>query len=136
MLSRIIVVTGATGNQGTGVVLALLASDKIYHVRALTRDVNSSRAKNLLDECSRKVEPNRLSLVSGHPYEQSSLRSAFADAYGVIAVTSEIYNGKVLVAKVEMAHEIEAGRNMVPAAKESGVKHFVFSRLLQAAEHG
>lgn len=129
MPSRIIVVTGATGNQGTGVVLALLASDKNYHVRALTHDVNSSRAKKLLDGCSGKAEPNRLNLVSGHAYDQSSLRSAFAGAYGVFAVTSEVYHGKVLVAEAEMAHEIEAGRNMVLAAKESGVKHFVFSSL-------
>jgi hypothetical protein len=28
-----------------------------------------------------------------------------------------------------MAHEIEAGRNLVLASKEAGVKHFVFSSL-------
>ncbi|KAF4955649.1 hypothetical protein FSARC_11797 [Fusarium sarcochroum] len=126
---RIIVVTGATGNQGSGVVRALLASEENWHIRALTRDVNSSWAKALVDELPRDAEAGRLSLVQGHAYDPSSLRSAFARAHGVFAVTSEIYPGKVLVEEAEMAHEIEAGRNMVFAAKEAGVKHFVFSSL-------
>lgn len=126
---RTIVVTGATGNQGGGVVRALLASDKDWHIRALTRDVSSSRAKALLDEYPQDVETGRLSLASGHIYDPISLRSAFAGAHGVFAVTSEIYHGKVLVEEAEMAHEIEGGRNMVLAAKEAGIKHFVFSSL-------
>lgn len=126
---RTIVVIGATGHQGGGVVRALLASDQDWHIRALTRDVSSSRAKALLDEYSRDVEVGRLSLVPGHVYDQSSLRSAFAGAYGVFAITAETYPGRVLVEEAEMAHEIEAGRNMVLAAKETGVEHFVFSSL-------
>ncbi|KAF4472334.1 cinnamoyl- reductase [Fusarium albosuccineum] len=126
---RTIVVIGATGHQGGGVVRALLASDQEWHIRALTRDISSSRAKALLDEHSRDVEAGRLSLVPGHVYDPSSLRSAFAGAYGVFAITAETYPGRVLVEEAEMAHEIEAGRNMVLAAKETGVEHFVFSSL-------
>lgn len=131
---RTIVVTGATGNQGGGVVRALLASDKDWHIRALTRDVNSSRAKALLDDCSRDVAAGRLSLVAGHVYEPISLQSAFSGAYGIFAITSETYPGRVLVEEVEMAHEVEAGRNMVLAAKEAGVEHFVFSSLPDMAK--
>ncbi|KAM0542541.1 hypothetical protein ACHAPJ_012749 [Fusarium lateritium] len=127
--TRTIVVTGATGNQGGGVVRALLASDNDWHIRALTRDVNSSRAKAVLDEHSQDAAAGRLSLVSGHAYDPSSLRAAFAGAYGIFAVTSEIYHGKLLIEEAEMAHEIESGRNMVLAAKEAGVQHFVFSSL-------
>lgn len=126
---RTIVVVGATGNQGGGVVRALLASDKGWYIRALTKDVSSSKAKALFDECSREAEAGRLTLVQGHVYDLSSLRSAFAGAYGVFAITSEVYPGKVLIEEAEMAHEIEAGRNMVSAAKETGVEHFVFSSL-------
>lgn len=131
---RTVVVTGATGNQGGGVVGALLASDKGWQVRALTQDVSSPRAKALLDECSRDVEAGRLTLVQGHFYDLRSLRSAFAGAYGVFAITSEIYPGKALVEEAEMTHEIEAGSNMVSAAKEAGVKHFVFSSLPDMAK--
>lgn len=126
---RTIVVTGATGNQGKGTVRALLASGEDWHIRALTRDVSSPWAKALLDEFSQEVEAGRLSFAQGHAYDPSSLRSAFAGAYGVFAVTSEICPGRILVEEAEMAHEIEAGHNIVLAAKEAGVKHFVFSSL-------
>lgn len=126
---RTIVVTGATGNQGGGVVRALLASDKNWHIRGLTQDVNSPRAKALLDECSRDAKTDRLTLVRGNIYDMSSLLSVFSGAYGVFAVTSEVYSGRILVEEAEMAHELEAGRNLVSAAKESGVEHFVFSSL-------
>jgi nucleoside-diphosphate-sugar epimerase len=128
-IPQTIVVTGGTGNQGKGTVHALLASGEDWHIRALTRDVSSPWAKALLDECSNEVEAGRLSLAQGHAYDPSSLRSAFAGAYGVFAVTWESLPGRILVDESEMAHEIEAGRNIVLAAKEAGVKHFVFSSL-------
>ena len=126
---RIIVVIGATGNQGGGVARALLASDQGWHVRASTQDVTSSRAKAFIDECSSYVDAGRLTLVQGNVYDPSSLQSAFSGAYGVFAITSHGYAGRVLVNEGEMTHEIEAGRNMVMAAKECGVEHFVFSSL-------
>ncbi|WXC44464.1 hypothetical protein QX201_004198 [Fusarium graminearum] len=61
--------------------------------------------------------------------DEGCIRSTFVGAYGVFAATSEIYPGKVLIEEAEMAHEIRAGRNIVLAAKEAGVKHFVFSSL-------
>ena len=120
---RIIVVIGATGNQGGGVARALLASDQGWHVRASTQDVTSSRAKAFIDECSSYVDAGRLTLVQGNVYDPSSLQSAFSGAYGVFAITSHGYAGRVLVNEGEMTHEIEAGRNMVMAAKECGVEH-------------
>lgn len=126
---RTIVVTGATGNQGKGVIRALLAADEDWNIRALTRNVSSSWAKALLDEFSDNVKAERLSLVQGSTYDHDSIRSAFVGAYGVFAATSEIYPGKVLIEEAEMAHEIETGRNIVLASKEAGVKHFIFSSL-------
>jgi nucleoside-diphosphate-sugar epimerase len=128
-ISRTIVVTGATGNQGKGTIRALLASGENWHIRALVRDLTSPWAKALRDEYSYDVEAGRLSFVKGNAYDPSSLRSAFAGAYGVFAVTWESATGRVLVEEAEMAHEIEAGRNIVFASKEAGVKHFVFSSL-------
>jgi nucleoside-diphosphate-sugar epimerase len=125
---RTIVVVGATGNQGGGVVRSLLKSTTaLWHVRALTRDPSSTRSQSFLS--ANQTSDNRLTLVSGHVYDKSSLVSAFTGAYGVFAVTSERYPFKKLEKEEEMKHEIEAGRNLVEAAKECNVKHFVFSTL-------
>ncbi|KAF6781719.1 cinnamoyl-CoA reductase, partial [Colletotrichum musicola] len=124
---RTIVVVGATGNQGGGVVRALLSSSSSdWHVRALTRDPTSPKAKALVDEHHTHASSGRLVLVQGHVYDRDSLRSAFAGAHGVFAITAEVCLGRTVVEEADMAHEIEAGRNMVAAAEEAGVAHFVF----------
>ncbi|KAF4989057.1 hypothetical protein FGRMN_9387 [Fusarium graminum] len=118
------VVTGATGNQGGGVVRALLASNQNWHVRALTRDVTSSRAQSLFNELSQEVQAGRLEIYQGDPSDLNSLVAAFTGAYGVFAVTQDVTTGNAVVNE-----QLEAGRNMVLAAKETRVKHFVFSSL-------
>lgn len=127
---RIVVVVGATGNQGVGVVRALLTSETAdgspWFVRALTRDPNSAKAKRLLAKS--QTTDKHFALVAGHVYDKSSLLDAFAGAYGVFGLTSESYPGRHLE-KEEMKHEIEAGRNIILAANECGVQHFVFSSL-------
>lgn len=128
---RIIVVVGATGNQGAGVARALLDSETAdgnpWFVRALTRDPNSAKAKRFLAD--NQTADNRLALVAGHVYDKSSLQDAFAGAYGVFGLTSESFPGRILEREEEMQHEIEAGRNIILAAKACGIKHFVFSSL-------
>lgn len=125
---RIVVVVGATG---VGVVRALLASETAdgspWFVCALTRDPNSTKPKRFL--ANNQTTDNRLALVAGHVYDKGSLQDAFAGAYGVFSLTSESYPGRLLERDEEMQHEIEAGRNITLAAKECGVKHFVFSSL-------
>ncbi|KAF5676553.1 cinnamoyl reductase [Fusarium heterosporum] len=122
--TRNIVVTGATGNQGGGVVRALLASNQDWHVRALTRDLTSSRAQSLSNEFSQEILAGRLELYQGDASDLNSLVAAFTGAHGVFAVTQDVTTGNTVVNE-----QVEAGRNMVLAAKETGVKHFVFSSL-------
>lgn len=128
---HVIVVVGATGNQGAGVIQALLASRTpdggLWHVRGVTRDPNSPKANEFLAD--HQTSDNRLSLISGDAYNQGSLQVAFAGAYGVFAMTSETHTGRLLEKDEDMKHEIEAGQNMVLAAENCGVKHFVFSSL-------
>src|SRR5574339_1240495 len=77
---KIIAVLGATGAQGGGLVRAILA-DKSgeFTARALTRDVNSDKAKSLKNLGAEVVA------VDIDNYE--SLKKAFTGAYGVFAVT-------------------------------------------------
>jgi uncharacterized protein YbjT (DUF2867 family) len=123
---RAIVVLGATGHQGGGVVRELLKS-KSWTVRAGTRSPTSAKAQKLLNE--EQTDDGRLELVAVHTYDVESLRNAFRGAYGVFAVTSEAHSDKPLVNEEDMLHEIESGRKMVQAAKDCGVQHFVFSSL-------
>ncbi|KAK1758794.1 hypothetical protein QBC47DRAFT_293289 [Echria macrotheca] len=123
---QVIVVLGATGHQGGGVVRALLKS-KSWIVRAGTRKPGSSKAQKLLNE--EGTEDGRLELVVADVYDIETLRKAFVGAYGVFAITSESHPHKEIVDEEEMQHEIEAGRNLVLAAKECNVQHFVFSSL-------
>jgi uncharacterized protein YbjT (DUF2867 family) len=123
---KVIVVLGATGHQGGGVVRELLKSNS-WTVRAGTRSPASAKAQKFLSE--EQTDDDRLVLVSVHTYDVESLRNAFRGAYGVFAVTSEAYSDKQLLSEEDMLHEIESGRKMIQAAKDCGVEHFVFSSL-------
>jgi uncharacterized protein YbjT (DUF2867 family) len=72
---KIITVLGATGAQGGGLVRAIL-NDKNseFSVRAVTRNVNSDKAKALADMGAE--------LVAADVDDGTSLRKAFDGAYG------------------------------------------------------
>ncbi len=112
---KIIAVLGATGAQGGGLVRAIL-NDKSseFSVRALTRDVNSPKAKAFADMGAEVVA------VDIDNYE--SIRSAFTNAYGVYAVTFfwEHFSAEKEIAQIA---------SIAKAAKETAVKHIVWSTL-------
>ncbi|KAH7254464.1 hypothetical protein B0J15DRAFT_512727 [Fusarium solani] len=125
--ARTIVVLGATGNQGRGVVRALLQkTSPAFHVRAVTRDIEGSSAKRLVSEFG---STDRLRLVKGDVYDGPSLHSAFKDAYGVFAVTQNRIAGGTVDTEDDMKHELQAGRNIVDAAEACKIQHFVMSSL-------
>jgi uncharacterized protein YbjT (DUF2867 family) len=110
---KIIAVLGATGAQGGGLVRAILA-DKSgeFTARALTRDVNSDKAKAL---AKLGVE-----VVKADIDNYDSLKSAFAVAYGVYAVT--FFWDHFLPEK-----ETAEAKQIAKAAKEANVKHIIWS---------
>lgn len=120
-MSQLIVVFGATGNQGQSVVSALLASD--YKVRALTRNPGGNAGKALQEKGCEvvKVELD----------DASSVQSAVAGAYGVFAVT----NFWAMLAEngnkpdLAFAREVAQGKAIGDACKKEGVKHLVYSGL-------
>ncbi|KAK7726229.1 hypothetical protein SLS63_007743 [Diaporthe eres] len=123
---RVIAVLGATGNQGRGVVKALLDSPHNFQVRAITRDPASQAAQDLLALVSHH---EGLRLVRGDVYDTASLLGAFEGAHGVFAMTQNHISGKMFDKEEDLRHELEAGRNIVDAARGAGVGHFVFSSL-------
>lgn len=112
---KVIAVLGATGAQGSGLVRAILNdSTGEFTARALTRDVNSDKAKALADMGAEVVAVN----IDNH----ESLKKAFEGAYGVYAVTFfwEHFSPEKETAQVA---------SIAKAAKENDVQHVVWSTL-------
>ena len=112
---RVIAVVGATGAQGGGLVRAIL-NDKNgpFTARAITRKVNSDKAKVLVDAGAE--------VVAADLDDVKSLRQAFEGAHGVFCVTNFWEHFKP-------EKEISQARNMAEAAKDAGVKHVIWSTL-------
>ncbi len=112
---RIISVVGATGAQGGGLVRAILADKSgLFKVRAITRDVNSDKAKTL---AALGAE-----LVAANIDDNESLKRAFAGAHGAYCVT-------FFWAHMSPEKELAEARAMAQAAKQSGVQHVIWSTL-------
>jgi uncharacterized protein YbjT (DUF2867 family) len=112
---KIIAVVGATGAQGGGLVRAIM-KDKggEFTARALTRDVNSGKAKAL---AALGAE-----VVAADIDDVESLKKAFAGAYGAYCVT-------FFWAHFSPEKEIAEARRLAEAAKQAGVQHVIWSTL-------
>ncbi len=112
---KIIAVVGATGAQGGGLVRAIL-NDKNgpFAVRAITRDVNSDKAKALAEAGAE--------VVAADIDDVKSLKKAFEGAHGAFCVT-------FFWAHLKPEKELSQARNMAQAAKDAGVKHVIWSTL-------
>src|SRR5258707_8148863 len=106
---KLIAVIGATGQQGGAVVRALQAQGQ-FRVRALTR--HPGKHRGLADEVVEVVEADL--------DRPETLEAAFAGAHGVFLVTNFWEAG---------TDELMQATAAVRAAKEAGVKHFVWSTL-------
>jgi uncharacterized protein YbjT (DUF2867 family) len=103
---KMIAVVGATGHQGGAVVRALQANGQ-FKSRALTR--NPAKHPQLADE-----------VVEADLSKPETLKAAFADAHGVFLVTNFNEPG---------TDEHKQARAAIRAAKDAGVKHFIWSTL-------
>ncbi|MBB5774940.1 NmrA/HSCARG family protein [Nonomuraea jabiensis] len=107
----LILVAGATGNQGGAVVDALLEHSDQWRVRALTRDPSGAPGKAL---AARGVE-----IVAGDMADKESLKQALKGAYGVFGVQNSRTAG--------LKGEVQQGITLVDAARAAGVEHFVYA---------
>jgi uncharacterized protein YbjT (DUF2867 family) len=103
---KLIAVVGATGQQGGAAVRALHAGNQ-FKVRALTR--NPAKHRELADE-----------VIQADLNRPETLTAAFEGAHGVFLVTNF---------REEGTDEAEQATAAVRAAKDKGVKHFVWSTL-------
>src|SRR2546429_8326656 len=103
---KLIAVIGATGQQGGGVVRALQAHGQ-FKVRALTRSPDKNR--ELAEE-----------VVEADLDKPETVKAAFEGAHGVFLVTNFQEAG---------SNELKQATAAIRAAKDAGVKHFVWSTL-------
>lgn len=112
---KIIAVVGATGSQGGGLVRAILKDpNSEFRVRAVTRDTNSEKARQLAQLGAE--------VVSADLDDPQSLMKAFRDSYGVYCVT-------FFWDHFSPEKELAGARSMAIAAKECGVAHAIWSTL-------
>jgi uncharacterized protein YbjT (DUF2867 family) len=112
---RIIAVAGATGAQGGGLVRAILSDPQGgFSARALTRDVNSDKAKALAKLGAQ--------VVAADVDDLESLKRAFQGAYGAYCVT-------FFWAHFSPEKELAEATNMAQAAKSAGIEHVIWSTL-------
>ncbi|MBD2120424.1 NmrA/HSCARG family protein [Trichocoleus sp. FACHB-262] len=106
---RLILVTGATGNQGSAIARHLLQRGN-FKVRALVRDPNKPAAQAL--------QQAGAELAVGDLNDRASLERALQGAYGVFSL--QIFQDGVDT-------EIRQGKAVADAASSAGIQHFVYS---------
>ncbi len=112
---KIIAVVGATGAQGGGLARSILQdANSPFALRALTRDVNSDKAKALAAQGAE--------VVAVDVDDPASLKAAFEGAYGAFCVT-------FFWEHFSPEKELQHARNMAEAAKAAGLEHVIWSTL-------
>jgi uncharacterized protein YbjT (DUF2867 family) len=122
-MSKLLVVIGATGQQGGSVVNAVLDDaqlSKEYSIRGTTRDPSQASAQAL---AKKGVE-----VVKADVEDAASLKKAFEGAYVVFANTVTIYDGHT------HEHEVSHGRALADAAVSAGVQYYIYSTLPNAGK--
>ena len=114
MTERLVLVTGATGNQGGAVTDALLA--KGHRVRAITRKLDGASAARL--------RGLGVEVVAGSFGASASLEAAAAGVDAVFALSTPFEGGTDT--------EIAQGKALADAAQAAGVPHLVYASVSDA----
>jgi uncharacterized protein YbjT (DUF2867 family) len=116
-MSKILAVFGATGQQGGSVIDYVLNDPELsqkYKVRAITRFVNSEKARQLKE----KVE-----VVQGDVLNRASLETALTGVHTVFAMTTFSFGPDGLEV------EYKSGKTIADVAVEKGAEYIIFSTL-------
>ncbi|KAH8666064.1 hypothetical protein BGZ61DRAFT_498513 [Ilyonectria robusta] len=121
--TKLVTVYGATGAQGGSVVRSLLRDQSgIFKVRAISRNPES--------EGARALAAAGAELIKADGFKKEELLSAFAGSWGVFVNTN---SDDPAVGQKNGPSETDIGKDVVEAAVEVGVKHFVYSGLASAS---
>lgn len=125
-MTKVLLITGATGKQGGSVIDALLDLDtdgSQFEILAVTRDTSSKAAKRLIT----KSNNGNITLVQGNLGDVPAL---FAEAKGVCGERPiwGVYSVQAsLGPRVTIEGEVAQGKALIDNAIEAGIRHFVYS---------
>jgi len=111
---RIVLISGATGQQGGATARAL--AGKGFKIRALTRNPDSDAA--------RALAATGVELVKGELDDEASLKAALAGAWGAYAVQNTWTAG--------VEGEEAQGHRFAKVARAAGVQHYVYASVASA----
>jgi uncharacterized protein YbjT (DUF2867 family) len=119
-MSRAILITSATGKQGTATIDALLKANADFEILALTRNAQSASAQKL------KAKSPKVKLITGHLNNVEDVFQKAAQAtklpiWGVFSVQVAIGDGAT------PESEEKQGKALIDASIAHGVKHLVYS---------
>ncbi|RYP61687.1 hypothetical protein DL771_010038 [Monosporascus sp. 5C6A] len=120
-MSKVILVTGATGKQGGAVINALInRKDPDFVILAVTRDVNSASAKRVASRSP------LITMVQGNLDDVPTLFKDAQEAcnrpiWGVYSVQVSMGKG------ITVESEISQGKALIDMAIRAGVTHFVYN---------
>lgn len=121
IMYKLVVVVGATGRQGGGVVNAFL-EDCTFKVRGITRNPDSKR--------SQELAAKGVDMVQADLNDEVSLDRAFTGAHAIFAVTDYYEHFFPYGKDVAIETETRYGINMAKAAaKISGLERYLWSTL-------
>jgi len=128
--NTVVAVTMATSRQGMGVVKELSKTNK-YHIRAITRNIKTSKAIEL-------ETLNNVELVKGDLMDAESLNKAFEGADVIFGNTTPTKGWKLFRGSIVRSYEIEQGFNLINQVKiayEKGqLNNFIFSSISKAKD--
>src|SRR5437016_14149877 len=116
-MSRTILITGVTGNQGGAVAQALQGNG--FRLCGLTRKPESERAA--------AMARHAVDVIKGDLDDEATLRRALAGAWGVFGVQNSWEAG--------VEREEAQGKRLATLAREAGVEHYVFTSVGSAHKH-
>jgi len=120
MAKKIITVFGATGAQGGSLAKAILNdANNEFAVRAVTRNINSDKAKQLAQLGAQ--------VVAGDVDDAASVEKALEGAYGAYFITF-FWN------HFSAEKETEQAKTFANAAKKAGINHAIWSTLEDTRE--
>ena len=121
-MSKVLVVFGATGNQGGSIVDYVLNDptlSKEFKVRAITRNPSSATSQSL--------KGSGAEVVQGDIDDPSTHKSALEGAHTIFLATYSDYTGQLA------EQETRQGRSIADAAVAAGAKYFIYSTLLDTS---